>query len=225
MKPEKQKAARRLRKQGCSVREIAARLEVSRGSVSRWVRAVPLTSDQQRVLKLRNPAVTGHLAGAETNKRKGEERREKWRQEGRLQAKEADWLHVAGCMLYWGEGDKSRNMAGMSNSDPELLKLFLRFLKECMGVEDANISVRLHVYTDRASVEESEAFWLKILGLPPKSLRKTVVNNVSRASKGKRKRSLKHGTCRLLVTKTEIVQKIYGALQEYGAFQGNDSIF
>lgn len=46
-------------------------------------------------------------------------------------AAERDWLHVAGCMLYWGEGNKGKNDLAITNSDPDLLRLFLRFLREC----------------------------------------------------------------------------------------------
>lgn len=225
MKTEKQKLARGLRERGYSVREIAARLSVSRSSVSRWVREVPLSAEQQQTLNLRNPAITGHCAGAQTNKKQGEERRKSWRQEGRKQAKAKDPLHMAGCMLYWGEGDKSRNTMGISNSDPQLLRLFLTFLKTCMGVDESAITMRLHVHTDLVSVEESEAFWLRSLGLSHNNLRKAIVNHTSKASKARRSGSLKYGTCRLVVNHTPIVQRIYGALQEYANFQGNNKIF
>jgi hypothetical protein len=37
-----------------------------------------------------------------------------------------DSLFIAGCMLYWAEGDKSRNSVRMANSDPEVLRLSSR---------------------------------------------------------------------------------------------------
>lgn len=36
-------------------------------------------------------------------------------------------LHLAGCMLYWAEGAKSRNTIEFANSDPNMVRLFCRF--------------------------------------------------------------------------------------------------
>jgi hypothetical protein len=44
------------------------------------------------------------------------------------------------------------------------------------------------------------------------------VNSVSKASLLKRRNTLPHGTCRLTVHSTVIVQHLYGAIQEYGGF-------
>jgi hypothetical protein len=44
------------------------------------------------------------------------------------------------------------------------------------------------------------------------------VNVYSKDSKKKRRNRLPYGTCRLGVNDTQIVQHIYGAIQEYGGF-------
>ena len=54
MKTEKRKQARRLRKEGKSVREITKILNVSKGSISRWVRDISLTSKQVERLNKRH---------------------------------------------------------------------------------------------------------------------------------------------------------------------------
>ena len=45
-----------------------------------------------------------------------------------------------------------------------------------------------------------------------------MVNRYSRSSQRKRKRRLPYGTCKLVVDRAEIVQAIYGSIQEFGAF-------
>jgi len=65
---------------------------------------------------------------------------------------------------------------------------------------------------------EIEDFWLTTLGLPRTCLRKSIVNTYSKYSQKKRKNKLPYGTCALVVHSTEIVQTIYGSIQEYGGF-------
>jgi hypothetical protein len=55
------------------------------------------------------------------------------------------------------------------------------------------------------------------LGLPRSCLLKAAVNRPSSASKRVR-RPLVYGTARLVVHSTALVQSIYGAIQEYAAF-------
>ena len=63
-----------------------------------------------------------------------------------------------------------------------------------------------------------EQYWLDRLGLPPSSLRKSTVNTYSKYSLKKRANKLPYGTCKLAVHSTQIVQTIYGSIQEYGGF-------
>ena len=52
-KAEEREAARLLRQDGCSVKQIAAELGVSQASVSVWVRDIQLTDEQLRALQAR----------------------------------------------------------------------------------------------------------------------------------------------------------------------------
>jgi hypothetical protein len=63
--------------------------------------------------------------------------------------------------------------------------------------------------------EEIERMWLRVLDLPPHCLRKSVVNVYSKYSSKKRRNKLPYGTCRVVVSRTSVVQSIYGAIQEY----------
>ena len=65
------------------------------------------------------------------------------------------------------------------------------------------------------SLSEIERWWLARLALPPPCLRKAAVNRPSSASQGKRGNVLPYGTGRLSVHSTDVIQSIYGAIQEY----------
>jgi hypothetical protein len=123
-------------------------------------------------------------------------------------------------MLYWAEGDKGRNQARLSNSDPDLLRFFVEFLRCYFDVEDDDIRVTCHLFADHVEKQRDiEAFWLEALGLTERSLCKSFVNVYSVASKKKRVNLLPYGTCRVSVSRTSVVQSIYGSIQQYGGFE------
>ena len=130
-------------------------------------------------------------------------------------------LYVAGVMLYWAEGDKSsRNAARITNSDPEVLRLFMRFLRECLEVQDERMSVTCNLFADHlARQREIEQFWLDTLDMPRERLCKSFVNVYSKYSQKKRTNKLPYGTTRVVVHSTQVVQNIFGAIQEYGGFE------
>jgi hypothetical protein len=138
--------------------------------------------------------------------------------EGRCRARAGDSLHIAGCMLFWAEGSKHRNDVTFTNADSEMVRFFLRFLRQCYGVADSQTRLSVNVHLGNGlSLEEIEAWWLARLELPATCLVKAAVNRPSSASKRVR-RPLLHGTARLVVHSTAIAQALYGAIQEYAAF-------
>ena len=77
----------------------------------------------------------------------------------------------------------------------------------------------LNVYTSNGlSVDEIERYWLDLLDLPAASLRKHTLNHLPTSSSGRAKNKLPYGVCTLRVHNTWMLQHIYGAIQEYGAF-------
>lgn len=77
-------------------------------------------------------------------------------------------------MLYWAEGGKSKNRLDFTNSDIYMLKLFLKFLRECYFVKDEEISIYLNFYINDNKTKEKEIkdYWLKQLKLPETCLKK-----------------------------------------------------
>ena len=212
--------ARRLRRDdGLSVRTIADRLAVSPSSVSRWVRDVPLTPEQEAALVAADPSKGGRLQAHRGWAELCRARRLAAQEAGRSLAATATALHIMGCMLFWAEGSKSRNSVKFTNSDADMLALFVRFLRECFAVEDERIALSVNVHLNNGlSLDEIEAWWLERLGLPRSCLRAASVNRASKASRWRRN-VLPYGTARVAVHSTAIVQSIYGAIQEYGEFE------
>jgi transposase-like protein len=219
MKTQERIEARRLRKEGRSIKDIARRVGVSQSSVSIWVRDIELTTDQHRRLQEANGLHFRQLLARAALSERHRRRRLAAQMEGRRLARAGDALHAAGCMLYWAEGSKNRNTVMITNSDPELLRFFVRFLRTYFSVADENLRVTCNLFADHLDRQhEVEQFWLDQLEVPRSSLCKSTVNVYSKYSKKKRANLLPYGTCRVAVSRTAIAQHIFGAIQEYGGF-------
>ena len=154
---------RATRQRRALVKDIARVLRVAQSSVSVWVRDIELTEKQHQELIHRArcsrvQAWSAYWRG----------RRRTFQEHGRQIARRGEGLHAAGCMLYWAEGEKaSRNVARIANADPELVRLFLRFVRAYFEVSDEQIRVTCNLFADHLERQrEIEQFWLDTLELP-----------------------------------------------------------
>jgi transcriptional regulator with XRE-family HTH domain len=219
VKTHERELARRLRREeGAAVGEIAQRLGVSKSSVSLWVRDIELSEAQRQALLQRNPAYNRQLSGWTKMAARRRVERRAFQDDGRSRAREGDPMFIAGCMLYWAEGAKSRNQLQFANADPEMARFFVDFLRRYFGLSD-EIRITCRLYADHlARQKEVEDFWLETLALPRTALRKSVVNVYSKYSKRRRVGNLPYGTCHVVVSRTWLTQTIFGAIQEIGGF-------
>ena len=123
------------------------------------------------------------------------------------------------CIMYWAEGSKARCTVGLANTDVEMLKMFVNFLKNQFEVDRDSFILKVQWYSDNGvNLKEIKEYWSQKLDLPLTCLRKCQVDNISKYSQKKRKNKYPYGTCTVGVHRTDIVQKIYGAIQEIGKF-------
>jgi transcriptional regulator with XRE-family HTH domain len=219
VKTRERELARQLRaEQGASIKEIARMTGAAQSSISRWVRDIELTDEQRAVLIRR--AADGLVKGQTMNAALRREARWLAQEEGRVVARRRDPMFVAGCMLYWAEGGRARNQLKFTNSDPEMVRFFVTFLRTHFNVADADIRITCNLFADHLEQQRQiEQFWLNVASLPRESLCRSTVNTYSKYSKKKRRNRLPYGTCRVSVSKTQITQSVYGAIQEIGGFE------
>lgn len=165
-KDELRAQARELRKEGWNYIQIAAKLGVSKSSVSLWVRDLP-----------RPP----RLSYEECCRRSAEGVRRYWAVERPLREAEREAVSaaaaaqigelsdreilIAGAIAYWCEGAKNKphrraDRVQFVNSDPGLIRLFLRFL-DAAGVDREMLiySVQIH---QSANADAAQRFWLDV---------------------------------------------------------------
>ncbi len=208
-KSEEKQSAIKMRLNGESVSAIARKLKVSRGSVSTWVRHIPLTEDQRKALVSRRGVIQNQNFFNRSDKFR-KTRLDK-RRDGILKSKEKDWRHAFACALYYGEGSKGQNSVVFTNTDVVMLRFFVDFIKDYFNVCSSNFRLLVSCYLDgRLSIDEIKKYWSDHLDIPVECFTKSTIRE------GKPYVD-KHpyGVCRVTICDTNILQHILGAIKGY----------
>ena len=112
------------------------------------MRDIELTPDQHAALQLRNVAYNRQMSGTWKQAANRRAERVSYQEEGRELARGGDPLYVAGCMLFWAEGGKHRNTLRFTNSDPEMVRFFVAFLRTCFQIDDEQIRLTCNLFAD-----------------------------------------------------------------------------
>jgi hypothetical protein len=134
---------------------------------------------------------------------------EKWREEARQEAKRdfgslsQDQLFIAGVVIYWGEGDKNpKNPVRVSNTDPHMLKIFVKFLRAICALSEDKVKAHLVLYPD-LDEPTCKKYWSSLIGIRQTLFYKTQV------IQGKHKtRRLGYGICTVEVSSRQLKEKM-----------------
>lgn len=106
-------------------------------------------------------------------------------------------LWMLGLGLYIGEGSKSIENVRIMNSNPAVILIAIRWLKEVCGLSNDNIVISLHLYPDN-DISEALGYWSHITGLPGTNFRKTQID-IRQDKKASKRGKLPYGTAHLRV--------------------------
>lgn len=171
---------RKLRASGSSLNQIQKETKVPKSTIRTWILGITLTEFQKEVLTKRSRTALqkGRKKAQQIKKahkmlKDRENFEEGKRKIGKLTENE---LFIAGVALYWGEGFKNKHehRLGFCNSDPLMLKFYLKWLEKCLKIKKDRITLRLSLnnsYQNRN--EEFQIYWSKILGIPVSHFTKT----------------------------------------------------
>jgi hypothetical protein len=139
-----------LRRKDVSIKTIAEKLGVSKGTASVWCRDIVLTQKQERRLKegMIKAGHKGRMLGAEMNKKKKADAIAFYRKSGKndiVSLSERE-LFVSGVALYWAEGVKAQqSRLAFVNSDPRLILLMFQWFRICMKVKENEFVPRIFI--------------------------------------------------------------------------------
>lgn len=196
----------KLRKEGYSYSQISSELSIAKSTLSLWLKDIKFiptgvtierkeesnrkSTEVKRVDKMKS--IVDALNFAKSNV-------------GKISKRD---LFILGIGIYIGEGSKIGSFIRISNSDPRIIKLSIRWFKECFGLSNLNFKIRIHLYPD-SNENEAIKFWMSSLELNKDAFYSSSVDG--RTNKQvKNKRVLPYGTAHLSIVSNG--EKDFGVL-------------
>ena len=191
------KKVQSLRRKGWSFNEIKKATALGSGTVYCYASQVEILPGYKQIWKSKQ-------GGSVLRKKKAEDRAAEKASEMIKSISEKEKLIFLSA-LYWGEGGKGD--FNLTNTDPELIKVFVRGLRDVLEIktEDFRVSIRTYEDLDKNKCLD---FWSKITGVP-----KDKFVNVD-VLKGKKEGKLPYGMCRLRIRKGGNMLKYLTALRK-----------
>lgn len=112
-------------------------------------------------------------------------------------------LMIAALMLYLGEGAKTGNTVDIANSDPLILKIFLKFLKNICRVNDEKLRFYLYCFEDQ-NKDELINYWVNELQVNRNKFTKPYI----RQNHKQRKRKMRCGVLHVRYNDKRLLEKI-----------------
>lgn len=157
---------KKLRQDGFSLREISEALAISKSTASLWLREVEMTgSGKMRfddLIKRANRKGVKILAAKKSRYLQDLDRGCSVLQKKKKYSR--DDLKIFLALLYWGEGAKTGKRLAFINSDPGMVRTYLKLLRSSFTIREDKIIAWLHLhdYHDRPGMID---FWSKITGI------------------------------------------------------------
>jgi transcriptional regulator with XRE-family HTH domain len=185
-----------LRKRGMSYSQIRSKVNVSKSTLSLWLRDMPLSN--KKIKELRDYSAKRIESYRNTMNKKREKRISDAyavakKTVGKITRRE---LFIGGIFLYMGEGSKTtKGTTALTNTNPNILKLFIQWL-HLHNVIARKIKVQLHLYSNM-DIQKQINYWSKELSIPKNQFRKPHIKE-NKTSDITYKRQFQQGTCTVL---------------------------
>lgn len=198
----------KLRKQNKSYNQISKELEIPKSTLVYWFKDENWSREIKNKLNAENVCLFKKRLKSMNTIRT--EKWEKWREGFRCEARKEfkkffkNPLFISGINLYWGEGDsvlKNGNVR-LSNTDYRMIRIFVKFLTNIVGVPKEKIKCTMILYPDLKE-KKCKLFWSNVSGIPLSQFYKT------QFIKGKHPtKKLDNGVCMIQVLSRGIKEKI-----------------
>ncbi len=163
--------AKKLRRQGYSYREISENLKVAKSTASLWTSNEPISESGKK--RMNNLIVVSQIKARKILLEKQEKYRKNLFSQclvlnGKQEYSKNDFKLFLS-LLYWAEGSKTEKRVCFTNSDPEMVGVYMRLLRASFDIKEEKISavIHLHNYHNHQTMIN---FWSKITGIDKKRI-------------------------------------------------------
>ncbi len=204
-----------LRREGKSYKQIRKLLGIPLGTLGGWFKNEEWSKEiRDRLGKEQSSSFPKKLqAIIKANKKRWANIHQGYRDAGEREFEilKNNPLFLAGIMLYWGEGEKSPKMSRLklANTDPSMIRIFYKFLKDIIKVPKDKILVWLLLYPDLAD-DMQKRFWSRATGVPISQFKGSIYIKGRHPTK-----RLSYGVCNIYVSSREFKEKIMVWLDLY----------
>jgi len=206
-----------LRKKGFSYSEIQKQVNVSQLSLSLWLGNIKLSNEQ--IGRLFKKGDKARKLGSRTLKKQRLVKTTEIIQKSSAEIKtlSSNDLMLIGITLYWAEGSKQKEhdpskQVIFSNSDPKMIQIYLKWLKECLKISSDRIVFEIYIHeTHKKSIKELSGYWSKVTRFPISKFNR-VYYKKNKVHSFRKNRGINYsGVLRISVTKsTDLNRQITG---------------
>ncbi|MFA6285010.1 MAG: helix-turn-helix domain-containing protein [Parcubacteria group bacterium] len=208
-----------LRKQGFSYNEISGKLKIPKSTLSLWLSNIELSQKAKNRISARvhKGSIAGLLKRNKNQTILAKKRADEIRSLAKIETSGLlkNRLFLTGVSLYWAEGYKKGahgskwKAVDFANSDPDLIKIMMKFFRKICKVENSKIKIQLIAHKN-VDIKKALQFWSILTKIPENQFIKTCCS-VSIYSKGKRnKNSLTQGTVHIRINNVKLFFRIIG---------------
>ena len=180
-----------------SVSEIADTLHTSEGTVNWWMK--------KHEIEKRNRSDANYL---------------KYNKNGdpfhisNIDSIEAGIIYGLGVGLFWGEGNKvNRTSLRVGNTDSDLIKTYVKFLREFCKVDESRIRFGLQLFND-SDPDKAMHYWLKKLNVS-RSQFMDKISSIPTQGKGTYKKKNKYGVVTVYVNNIKLVDWMHSQIEKF----------
>jgi len=184
-----------LRRKGFSYSLIKQRLGIPKSTLSNWLGNIPFQPNQEVIRRVGLARLKSALY-KQRLKFDSIERAKIEAQKDITHLSKRD-IFFLGIGLYLGEGEKTFENVKITNADPKIIRLAMKWFYETCGVRKENFRPSVHTYPDNV-IKEVLKYWSKEINIPISQFGKTVIDTRQNKSNFKRKK-LPHGTLQLRI--------------------------
>lgn len=177
---------RSLRTKGFSLNQIFEHTSIPNTTIRSWIKDIKLSNEQMNIFKERTQRKLqeGRIRKQAVQKELKLKNERRLLEEGTRETKSITRreLLIAGIALYWAEGFKNKHehRLGFCNSDPEMIRFYLKWLKEILGVKNSDVVIRLTINQSyRDKTEDIENYWLKVTRMKKEQFTKAFYQNTN----------------------------------------------
>jgi predicted transcriptional regulator len=177
-----QRKAILMRKNGKTLLEIATKLEVSKASVSLWVKNITLPKKALQQIDARKNKARTLASQARRNQTLRKLHTAKLDAKTLVDKKliNPEMALLLCAVMYWCEGAKSKNDSEFTftNAEPLLVKGFLNLLRIALPLDEKKFRIKMHLhqYHDERTQKK---FWSKVTRIPESQFQNTYLKSNS----------------------------------------------